>query len=459
MNNTLFFDMNDAQLKEIGEKYALLEPLLDSYLVDSEKRRLREEVREKLGISGRSLRRLIHKAREKGISALIRRRRSDYGKARRFDEKILAKALELLEESPHRSVPMLMSLLKADEQTRDIITDISPHTLYHHLKASGYDFKKKRESSTKIYHRFEADYPNQLWQGDARDGIYLPDPEKSGKTKKTYLFGWIDDYSRKIMYAKYYWDEKLPRMEDCFRQAILRWGMPEKIYCDNGSVYIAEYFLITVTELGIKKIHHPAYAAWCKGKIENGMKTIKRFQQEAQLAGFKTLAELNASLQAWLELEYNRKIHSTTGEAPNDRFRNGIAGHPPKRVMDIDAFNRLFFFRIPRKVDKYGKLRYENNYYPVRGIATGQPVDVWFDPFDLSEVLVYYKKEFFCKTKASILKTKEIIKDIPEEKSHKDISQASVNYFQKLREQYNERILGEAASMRFADLHNKEEQA
>ena len=381
MNNTLLFGMSDGELKKIEEKYALVEPLLDDNLAGGERRRLREEVRKKLGISARSLRRMIRRFREKGIRALIRQTRSDRGIARRFDEKILQKSLDLLKENPNRSVPMLISLLKADESTRESITNISRHTLYHYLKASGYNFKKKREDSGKIFHRFEADYANQLWQGDARDGIYLPDPDKPGKSRKTYLFGWIDDYSRKIMYAKYYWDEKLPRMEDCFRQAILRWGMPEKIYCDNGSVYASHYFLATVTELNIRKIHHPAYAAWCKGKIENCMKTLKRFQQEAQMAGFKTLTELNASLQAWIELEYNRKIHSTTGETPNERFQSGISQHPPGRVTDIDSFNRMFFFKDGRKVNKFGKLRFENNYYPVKGIASGQSVDIWFDPF------------------------------------------------------------------------------
>jgi ABC-type oligopeptide transport system ATPase subunit len=71
---------------------------------------------------------------------------------------------------------------------------------------------------------------------------------------------------------------------------------------------------------------------------------------------------------------------------------------------------------------------------------------------------VYYKKEFFCKAKATILKTKEIIKDIPEEKPDKDVSRASVNYFQKLREEYNTRMLNEADTMRFSDLQNEEKQ-
>ena len=87
-----------------------------------------------------------------------------------------------------------------------------------------------------IYRRFKAEYPNQLWQTDVRHGIPLPHPDKAGKRKMTYLFAWVDDFSRKIMDARYYWDEKLPLMEDSFRQVVLRWGLPKKLYYDNGEV-------------------------------------------------------------------------------------------------------------------------------------------------------------------------------------------------------------------------------
>ncbi|KKL21794.1 hypothetical protein LCGC14_2441880 [marine sediment metagenome] len=266
--DTYYFDLNDEQIKKIEEKYALLEPLLSEYLSKNDRREYEEHVYRVLGISERTLRRYLQSLREDGIYTLTRKKRSDAGKLRTFSEDLLKKALELLDENRYRSVPMLMNLLEADENLAPLVIKISPHTLYYHLKKSGYDFKHQgKDGQDNIYKRFQAAYPNQLWQGDARDGICLPDPINPEKTKMTYLFGWMDDFSRKFMYARYYWDEKLPRMEDCFRQAVLRWGLPEKIYCDNGSVYISNYFLFLVSDLEIKKIHHRAFCAWCKGKI------------------------------------------------------------------------------------------------------------------------------------------------------------------------------------------------
>lgn len=456
--DTLFFGLIPEEINDILEKYALLEPLLDSYLSDSEKRLLKEEACFKLEVSERTLRRYLLTFRKKGIKGLIRRKRSDNGTLRVFDDRILDKAKMLLEENPYRSIPMLMNLLEADPELQDKVKNISQHTLYYHLKQSGYDFTKKRKQSEKIYHKFEADYPNQLWQGDSRDGIYLPDPEDPSKWKKTYLFGWVDDYSRKVMYAKYYFSLKLPSMEDSFKYAGLRWGLPEKLYCDNGKVYRSKYFTFMLSDLSIKKIHHPAYSAWCKGKIENIMKSFKRFQKEAQLCAFKTLDELNSALFAWMEVEYNNKIHSSTGETPNNRYQEGILNHPPKRVKDIDEFNKLFLFREQRKVNKYGKIQLESNFYPVNGIKPNQKVEVRFDPFDLIEVLIYYNNQFYTKTKASILKTKEIIQEIPEEKRDKDVSKDAINYFKLLREKHNEQILKNVDEIKFSDLNKENEQ-
>jgi putative transposase len=459
LNNDLFFDLNEEEVKQTLEKYTLIEPLLDENISPANKRMYRKMVREKLQISDRSLRRMVKRFKEKGLGALVRKKRVDSGTYRKFDEALLNRALELLKENPYRSIPTLTALLQADPVCAPLIKQISPATLYFHLKKAGINFQKKYiDSDPKVYHQFEADYPNQLWQGDARHGIFLPDPKNPKKTKRTYLFAWIDDFSRKVTFARYYWDEKLPRMEDCFRQAVLRWGQPEKLYCDNGRVYLSNHFLFLAVNLGIRKIHHPAYCAWCKGKIEAMMKIIKKFQREAALAGFKTLEELNTAFWAWLEMEYHQKRHSATGETPNDRYKNNIHKHPPKRIKDLDEFNSLFLWREIRTVSKYGKIRLENNQYYLKGIAPGTKVEIRYNPFDLETVQVYHENKFFTKVKANVLFNKQL-KIIPEEKQSKpaEVSKASADYFQKLREKHDLHKHQEHNQINYADLNKKED--
>ena len=110
------------------------------------------------------------------------------------------------------------------------------------------------------------------------------------------------------------------------------------------SLYI---FIYSTFPLKCKALHF-------KGKVEVCNRTIKTdFQQEAAVAGIKTIEELNASFWAWAELVYNKRINSTTGEAPDDRFINGLK-KDQKRVTDIAWFQSLFLAKCDLK--HYGHL-------------------------------------------------------------------------------------------------------
>jgi len=450
-------NFNDRQLEEIQHRYASLEPLWDDYLSPEERREYAEQVRQHLQISERTLRRYLQRFREEGIRSLTRKKRSDAGQMRVFSEQILNRAQELLKQNPRRSIPMLMELLQADAQVGGQAKEISPSTLYLHLKKAGHEFRgRSAEPPRGVYRRFEAEYPSELWQGDARHGIPLPHPNKPQKHRMTYLFAWMDDFSRKIMEARYYWDEKLPRMEDCFRRAVLRWGLPERLYCDNGKVYVSRHFLILLSDLKVKKIHHRAYAAWCKGKIENVMKTLKRFQSEAVLAGFQTLEELNSALLAWVEVQYNGKLHSGTGETPNDRWLNNLKKHAPRRIKDLDRFNSLFLFREEKTINKFAAIRFENNTYPIHGLAVGTTVELRYNPFDLTEVQVYHQERFYSILRASKLNRKQLL-DLPEERRQVRFSPEAAEYFKRIREKATELQRQRADELRYSDLGGEEE--
>ena len=77
-----------------------------------------------------------------------------------------------------------------------------------------------------------------------------------------------------------------------------------------------------------------------------------RFQREAQVAGMRTIDELNSALLAWMELEYNTRVHSATGQSPDARFRDGLPTDQ-HRITDLDSFNALFLWRARRTVKRY----------------------------------------------------------------------------------------------------------
>ena len=217
---------------KIASILALVETLTDESLSPDDKKLIRQEYRYEHGVCERTIRNYVHQYREKGpMVYLLQTRRVP---SPRIPEEWLAtKVLELVKERPNRTVPQIRRLLETDADFASDMARISDRTVYRFLAEHGMNQKQRSallsEDGRMSYRKFQANHSMELVQGDARDGIWIETP--TGK-RKTYLFLWIDDFSRKIVGGRYYWDEKLPRMEDSFKQMVLRWGIPSKVYLD-----------------------------------------------------------------------------------------------------------------------------------------------------------------------------------------------------------------------------------
>jgi transposase InsO family protein len=433
-------DIPDDRFDEFQQRLELVELLLDERVSLPDKREAKQAYRYAHKVSDRTIRRYLQLYRKKSARGLLFYRFPTHTAERIDDAALRAKLIELVHELPSRSIPQLRRLLAGNDAFARKIERVSDRTIYRFLQEHSLG-KKDRialefHDGRSAYRSFEAPHSLALIQGDARDGIWLTGPD--GTTFKTYLFLWIDDYSRKILFGKYYASEKLPRMEDSFKYAVLRYGIPNKAYLDNGKVYISKHFAFVLEKLGCKKIHHPPYQAHCKGKIEAQMKIIKHeFQDEAQRAGMHTLDELNTAFWAWSELSFNKRIHSATGQTPDKRFVAGLpADH--RRIEDLSWFLSLFLWRENRKVSKYGKIKLHGNEYPVTRKPANTVVQARFDPCDLREVYLYDQNETFLESTWPSKQRTITVPGIPEERkdAQGSISEASRKLFSDLRERY-----------------------
>ncbi len=454
-------DIDDRHLNDYYRRVALVETLLDETIDEFDRQQSRNWYIKEYGISERTVRNYLRRYREQGAEALLFYKPKGPSSPRVHDRRVREKILELIEERPSRTVPQLRRLIGTDPELKEAIGQVSDRSIYRFLAEAGLTQKARREKSLgggkKSYHKFEASCSMELVQGDARDGIWLPKAPGDKQVRKTYLFAWLDDYSRRILHAEYFWDEKLPRMEKTFKTMVLRWGIPTKCYLDNGHVYIASHFAFILSQLKIKKIHHGPYKSWAKGKVESIMKTIKRdFQAEAQQAGFKTLEELNSALWAWMDVEYNRRNHSSTGEPPASRFENGLpADH--RRVEDLEWFENLFLLRENRKVGKWGTVKLEGNQYHTKEAAGGS-IEVRYNPFDLKLVWRFENGK-----KVETLGLKKLVnvaaEKLPEEGmagEHK-VSAAAADYFASLRERQQE-LYRQGRPVNYHELGGEKEQ-
>jgi hypothetical protein len=93
---------------------------------------------------------------------------------------------------------------------------------------------------------------------------------------------------------------------------------------DNGSAMISGETVRGLLRLGIVHEKTLAYSPYQNGKQEVFWAQVEG-RLLAMLEGCTdlTLAMLNEATLAWLEMEYNRKVHSEIGQKPMERFLGG----------------------------------------------------------------------------------------------------------------------------------------
>jgi transposase InsO family protein len=365
---------------------------------DGTKRQLREAIAaqphtiphsQRRTVSIPTLRRWEKAYRKGGFDALKPRARRDRGTSRSLSPETLDRAETIKRELPTRSARTVADILKREAASPVPETRIAPRTLRRQLAARGATRARLLKRAAP-FRRFEREHFGDLWQSDALDGPKLAHPADPEAQRQTFLFAFLDDHTRLVPHAQFYWNEQLPRLEDCLKRAISRYGCPLAIYADQGSVYRADQLDAACATLGIQRILARPYSPEAKGKIERffGFVRSDLLPELARSPSVQTLDDLNQSLLAWIEIVYHRKVHSETGQSPLDRFRQDPA--PAVRPVDPLALRLAFLYRVSRQVTKTGHVHFQGNRYAVPGFLVGQKVELRYDPFDLRDVEVWF---------------------------------------------------------------------
>ena len=145
-----------------------------------------------------------------------------------------------------RDVPVSVFYEKLVEDGEILPHEVSYTTIYRLFKKHGLVGKGPVKSPERK--RFAYDTVNTLWQGDVSVGPYL---NIDGKKRKTFLFAFIDDCSRLVPFAQFFFSEKFDSLKTVFKEALMRRGIPKIIYVDNGKIYRSEVFRWLVPVLGL----------------------------------------------------------------------------------------------------------------------------------------------------------------------------------------------------------------
>lgn len=447
-------------------RYGLISTLLFGTLAAGElERNLREiasktyripySSRTRVGIS--SLRRYLKLYQQGGFDALRPDVRVDRHIPRAFPKELLQKAITLREEQPERTTAMIVNLLKRDPEFKDQgFEALNIHTLTTHLRQQG-KTRRLLAQASRSYKRFEREHTNSLWQGDSMVGPWLPDPGAPGKKRRAHLFCFLDDHSRLVPYAEFFFDEALPRLERVLKVGILRRGLPKGLYVDNGKVYAAHQFEAACASLGIRKTHAAPYSPESKGKQERFFHTVRlQFMPEVETSEIATLAELNESFWAWLELIYHTTRHSETGQTPLERFQAGLN---EVRSADPEQLRKAFLWRETRKVRRDGRIELQGNTYQVPTHLSGQKIELRFDPFDLSNLELWFDGKNLGKAtitqqgREKHIAVERLVTQPPAQPAQ---PKSSLDYLAVLRAEHQENLRKEAGQLQFAQLLRKQ---
>ena len=323
-----------------------------------------------------------------GFNALLPAPRSDQGRTRVLDEATAAWVLEQVTQNPQIPVKVLYG--HWDQQGRPLP---SVNVIYRHLRRQGLDRASLRagrleSGPTKA---FETPHVNDLWMVDFSPG---PTLRVGDKTLPTHLCVLIDDHSRLLPFAAYYRQANTEAFHHALKEAVLRRGLPRKLYTDQGKPFINAHTRIVCAQLGIRLLHCRPYHSWSKGKIERVIFSIQQgFESTLRLEGNQAhdLDQLNTKLSTWIQTVYHQRIHSSIQESPEARFQR--AAKTLRHLQADQDIDRLFYLHLYRAVRKNGTIRLDGQLYEVPLSLRALKVQLRFDPFTRQRLEVWYQNK------------------------------------------------------------------
>jgi transposase InsO family protein len=370
--------------KAAAEKYQIIAPLLDESLDRGKFIDTRKGIAARHCISERSVGRYYEAYRQNGFEGLkpTVRKRTVSVLPTNFPE-IVAEAIVLRKESASRSVRDIIRILEMEGRIEK--GSVARSTLQRHLQEEGFGAKQYKKYTNKgaAARRFQKAHRCVLWQGDIKYGPHLP-IGPGGKMTQLYLVVWLDDYSRFIVGAKFYDNQKVEVIEDSFRDAVMKWGKPSMMYLDNGKQYRSEWLRLACAKIGVKLIFAKPYSPESKGKVEAFNRRLDFFLSEAALSEKKTLHEYNDLLNLWIKEDYHKQAHSGTGGlSPETVFRSDTRS---LCFVDAQKLRDAFLHVEERDVDKTGCVSLNGVKYEAGLSLMGRKVEVAYDPTWQDEV-------------------------------------------------------------------------
>ena len=252
-------------------------------------------------------------------------------------------------ELEERIVELRKTLLEAG-------LDAGPHTVHFHLGAErdhppsvssiwrilsrrGFVTPQPHKRPRSAWVRFEAQLPNECWQGDATHWSL-------GDDTGVEILNLIDDHSRLLVASTAFRTIKVTDVVAVFYAAAARHGFPASLLTDNGAIFTnaprrGRCALETeLDRLGILHKHSRPYHPQTCGKIERFHQTLKRWLTRQPAA--ENLEDLNRDLDRFVDIYNTQRPHRAVGRrTPTDAFTARIKATPTHPAITTPQHHRV----------------------------------------------------------------------------------------------------------------------
>ena len=349
----------------------------------------------------------LHIYRKFGFEGLMPKDRLDLGRVRKLDEEHKKYIANLIKEYPKITGVMIYEKMIEDGVLNQ--GDCSVDTVQRYIKNSGLR-NGQGKTLTKERRAWEFAHSCDGYEADTCHTFYIFD--KNGKYRKTYLIAIIDNHSRMIVGAEFFFNDNAVNFQKVWHDAVLRYGKSKVIILDNGSSYKNKSTKEIEAKLGTKIIYNPPYSPTGKAVIERFFHTMKmRFLDVHKGNDYQSLDQLNDDLNKWIN-EYNRTIHSAMKDDENDNHTPferymydmrdiEVSGLSNKSPADYSSWlDDVFLHETTRKVNGDSTVLIENVLFDVPSVYIGIRVIIRYNPRTFEGTYLYdtsQKKKVFLK--------------------------------------------------------------
>ena len=396
----------DRRTSKALSRFEVIAPLLEKALPRGAQKVLIQELASKLFVDEynqfirygeRTIERYLSDYRKFGLDGLKPKVRQEQGKLKAFQEEALEQAIKIRLKHPGLSAESIIDALRASEVSGAEQMCVS--TLNRHFRRLGKDRPALKKIPRKRYRILSVEGVHQLWICDVWDGPMLFDPAL-GKNRRLRLVAILDSHTRYIVQAEFYFNENRPCLEDTLLKGILKYGVPTIFYVDNAKIFRSLHLKRIGAELGFSIRHTRPYQPEGRGKLERWFKTVAdKFEPllQDQITGGKieTIEQVNRFLAAWIETRYHIRRHGTLKMSPAKALEDSInANLTFARFVEPQTVYEAFLWRETRQVNSLAAVKIFSNLYEVDEALIGKTVEVRYNPYDLTRILVYCEGGF-----------------------------------------------------------------